>query len=648
MKPKQNMPTGIFLCITLSLFLCVLISAPVFSIEGQEIHVLLIILGVDENIRLSVEANELNITRQLKSVSQHCRIHLTVMKSDSETTGVVTTSILFQGHQTESGKQAQRVIRAEQVKRWVRDLRPGNKDTVCIYYSGPKAVAPDTHYLKFNSEYADNEPESDLLERWELRTLLQEKAARLKMLITDTCQVIADSTGETHTYTGELSVLKELFLQHTGLLDIAATDPETGRFAAGDDRGGYFTATLVESFTPERDNNVDGFLAWEEVFDVCKTRTQRRFRQATFSDQANQNFAKIGQTDQTPVAHSLPTQTSIASPPAEPPSILPKAIATLHITSHPRRAQVYINGTNTGEKTPLLNHKIHIGRVEEKQVSVEVRYPGYTSRSKTFTLRGDDSIPWDVTLEKVVVQRSRPLLPNTTRMVLIPAGEFEMGTERIKGGESEPIHTVYLNNFYIDTHEVTVGQYRAFIEASGHKRPPWKQISTISPTDDHPIVGVSWHDAMAYAVWAGKRLPTEAEWEKAARGGLTDMDYPWGDEEISSERANFGKHHGKTTPVRSYGANAFGLYDMAGNVSEWCLDPWDKDFYAHSPLQNPFAGNKSQGETITDYESVLELRVIRGGSYLQGPVVCEVGARLDEPSKGKFVNIGFRCVRDAP
>ena len=140
-------------------------------------------------------------------------------------------------------------------------------------------------------------------------------------------------------------------------------------------------------------------------------------------------------------------------------------------------------------------------------------------------------------------------------MVLIPAGEFQMGSNYGYNDE-KPVHTVYLDAFYMDKYEVTNALYKKFMDATGHKAPAyWNDSSYNAP--DQPVLGVSWNDAKAYAEWAGKRLPTEAEWEKAARGGLVGKKYPWGDS-ISHDDANYGGTGGKdkwdgTSPVGSFG-----------------------------------------------------------------------------------------------
>ena len=231
-----------------------------------------------------------------------------------------------------------------------------------------------------------------------------------------------------------------------------------------------------------------------------------------------------------------------------------------------------------------------------------------------------------------------------------------MGTNRIEDhNEAEPIHSVYLDAFYIDTHEVTLGEYHEFLLETGHPTSLPESVSEFSPTDRHPVVGVSWHDAMAYARWAGKRLPTEAEWEKAARGGLMDKNYPWGNEPLSSAHANYYNRVG-TVPVGSYEPNGYGLYDMAGNVSEWCLDPWVKDFYQISPETNPFAGGQSRHATVANFKAVQGRRVVRGDSFFKevdkdgrviiGTATCFVGQRRSRESVEHWTNVGFRCVMD--
>ena len=194
-------------------------------------------------------------------------------------------------------------------------------------------------------------------------------------------------------------------------------------------------------------------------------------------------------------------------------------------------------------------------------------------------------------------------------MALIPAGEFEMGSDTGKNNE-RPVHTVTLDAFYMDMYEVTNAQYKVFIDAN----PEW-QKENIPPAfhdgvylrlwdgntypegkADHPVIYVSWYAAMAYAEWVGKRLPTEAEWEKAARGELIGQTYPWGDTHDAT-LANYTRYHNAPVAVGQYPPNGYGLYDMAGNISEWCLDEYDPDFYAISPARKPISKRDDQSDS---------------------------------------------------
>ena len=274
-------------------------------------------------------------------------------------------------------------------------------------------------------------------------------------------------------------------------------------------------------------------------------------------------------------------------------------------------------------------------------------------------------------------QIAAPPAPPRDGLVLVPAGRFQMGSDYADQIDQRPARGVRLRAFWIDQHEVTTRQFAAFVEATGHVttaervgkasvfdpatgtwqptagaqwRHPAGPDSSLAARDGHPVVQVSWYDAVAYARWSGGRLPTEAEWEYAARGGLFDADYPWGRKLApgGTYQANDwqgwfpDEDHGLDgfrgiAPVGSFGANRFGLYDLSGNVWEWCADWYTENAYELGDATNP-TGPASG----TD-------RVRRGGSWLSaanGAADIRVGTRGSAPPGTATDHVGFRCVRD--
>lgn len=291
--------------------------------------------------------------------------------------------------------------------------------------------------------------------------------------------------------------------------------------------------------------------------------------------------------------------------------------------------------------------------------------------------------------------------PPRRRQVTIPGGTFVMGDHFDEGYADDgelPLHEVRLRPFRLDETAVTNAQFASFCKATGYvtdaeqigvspvfhlaveaarddvlhaleAAPWWLAVrgadwrhpagpqSSITDLQNHPVVHVSWNDATAYCEWADARLPTEAEWEYAARGGLPGTRFPWGDELTPRGRWNLNVWQGRfphentlddghltTAPVRSYRPNGYGLHSMVGNVWEWCADVFDADYYHESPADDP------RGPAPTEATDAAQWRVMRGGSYLCHASYCyryRVAARSTNTEESATANLGFRCARDA-
>ncbi len=254
---------------------------------------------------------------------------------------------------------------------------------------------------------------------------------------------------------------------------------------------------------------------------------------------------------------------------------------------------------------------------------------------------------------------------DTIEWVTIPIGEFLMGStpeeadaaykeallrtsllEKQNFHTEVPQHKVNLSSYQISKYEITNAQYRAFIHATGRPSPKGLQGQEIWNDDNfnndtQPVVGVTWFDAQAFAEWIGASLPTEAQWERAARG-INRRIYPWGDE-IPKIRhhANFGKRYNRPTPVGQFpnGNSPDGIADLAGNVWEWCLDEFDPDYY-----QKNSKGNKQNPLNLI-YRDVLRPRVIRGGAWDGGSIFLRAALRSHFYPLESSHTVGFRVVR---
>lgn len=311
--------------------------------------------------------------------------------------------------------------------------------------------------------------------------------------------------------------------------------------------------------------------------------------------------------------------------------------------------------------------------------------------------------------------------PSSSEMVLIPAGKFEMGGDNDQASPDEyPKHTVGIDSFYMDVTEVTNAQFQKFVEATGYittaeRKPDWNELkktlppgtpkpdesllvpaslvfkpangpvdlqdysqwwswveganwkhpegpgSNLKGKENYPVVHVSWYDAMAYCKWARKRLPTEAEWEYAARGGMLNNIYPWGNEHIHKGQPKANSWEGnfpysneqkdgsyKLAPVKNYICNQYGLFDMAGNVWEWCSDWYDHNYY-HSLDKKMTSNPKGPTKSYDPAEPFAAKKTLRGGSFMCNDSYCSgyrVARRMKSSPDTGLEHTGFRCVRE--
>ncbi|MGL6226018.1 MAG: formylglycine-generating enzyme family protein [Thermoguttaceae bacterium] len=345
----------------------------------------------------------------------------------------------------------------------------------------------------------------------------------------------------------------------------------------------------------------------------------------------------------------------------------------------------------TAESIPIVISGDSAQKTEQQRGATTISSSSSSSSSSTSSAA--TSAPLSATAT------SQRLLSQIAPMKRLEGGLFKRGNQLGGNPDQRPAHDVRLSPFEMDIYAVTNRQFRLFVDATGHQtsaerrgwsyifdypQKSWVRMPDISwktPTNDPllkqpldiwlelPVVHVSYHDAVAFSNWAGKRLPTEAEWEYAARSGRLDSPFPWGEQRepkgqfcanywqgIFPEQNTGADGFLGLSPVGSFPPNDYGLYDIVGNAAQWCSDRFDSRYYEHSPSDNPKGPDESEGELATvqtlldrpDHLERVPFRVIRGGSFLSAEntdVGYNVANRSKQPENLSYEDLGFRCVK---
>ena len=279
------------------------------------------------------------------------------------------------------------------------------------------------------------------------------------------------------------------------------------------------------------------------------------------------------------------------------------------------------------------------GREVVERLAREETYP--QARSMALELLGDEAAVEEEPGAPAIIaprERERVNEKDGSVLVYVPGGEFTIGADDISHKE-KPIHTVKLSPFWMGKYPVTNAQYRGFLEANESQAKPERWNDKRFNEPEQPVVGVSWLEAMVYCRWAGLELPSEAQWEAAARG-VDGRRYPWGDEEPTRELANFGRREGQTAPVGAYpkGAGPYGTLDQGGNVWEWCRDEFVEDAYLDRD------GKKDPIVVGKDDHDETAWRVVRGGSWLDSSRFLPVAFRRGYRARECREVLGFRVL----
>lgn len=449
-------------------------------------------------------------------------------------------------------------------------------------------------------------PEDDGISRHDLLRQIERSKARKIVLFLDACHTGAFTAPHTllsMRAVGSVDINRLLISMGRAQDGIAVfssssaaeRSQEGENFCGGH---GAFTCAILTGLQGKADSNHNGLVELRELYDF----TYRTVKTSTGGDQ---NPAIEGRYDNgLPLAYTSEGLTITEAPPS---AVQPQG------THSPDMALIL---------KELQNLKRQLGQVSSPPAAapplLEAKVVPDLPKRMTEEILTDDGV----------------------EMVFIPEGEFLMG--RDEGDRNErPRHRVTLPAFYIDKYEVTISRYSKFLLTTQRRQPLHWDQSNITEFGNYPVIGVTWHDAAAYCQWAGKRLPTEAEWEKAARG-TEGWRFPWGNEGATKHHANFDrccdwKGYSTLTVVGNYegGMSPYGAFDMAGNVWEWTADWYDELYYRSTPTSKP--KGPATGTS----------KVVRGGSWLSQPEMVGATIRSWYTPDSEKDYIGFRCAKDA-
>jgi formylglycine-generating enzyme required for sulfatase activity len=541
-----------------------------------------------------------------------------------------------------------------------------------FYFAGHGVQVKGKNYLIPVGVSIDTEAEAEdeAIDVNGVLSRMAEAGSRVNIVVLDACRNNPFARGFRSATRGLASVGDA----PSGTLVAYATAP--GRVAAdGTGRNGVYTDELLKAMR-------EPGLTLEDVF----KRVIRNVRQATREQQVPWFLSSVGGDF---VFAPRPGEAAIAStpPPAVPEprvTVVPRAAGSLVIRSPKEAVEVWLGERRLGEAGPTGDLEVDSVAVGTHHVRAAARRPGVKSWERGVLVAAGQRA--EVTIDIELLGPAKVVKGDDgAEMVLVPAGEFRMGSTREEvdrtiaecrkhsSNPSEaqcrdwferelPQHRVLLADFYIDRYETTNALFEAFVRATRHqttaeregnggawqqKDGKWQWLNVsgaswrapygpgASAPSDHPVVQVSWHDAEAYCKWAGKRLPTEAEWEKAARGADARR-YPWG-EEWAAVRANGNMTVKAPRPVGLYpgGVSPYGVHDMTGNVYEWVADWFDASYYRRSPERNPKGLDSGT------------MRVLRGGSWRFSPLSLRTASRHGSTPDYRTNRIGVRCARGA-